>query len=587
MATAWMAVRGKSATADESSHAAIGWLMLWKHDFRISPDVPPLWEYWAGLGMGPNGMHIDESAPLYRTIQLRRPMSLWTDGQMYHTPGNNSVVLVAQARQMALILAAVLAGLIGWWAWKLGGAVAAVIATYLYCLDPNFLGQGALAKNDVASALLYAAAAYAMWKAGRELTWRNLLAMALLTAAAVAVKFSGVLLGPVLIIGLGVRAMTGGSWVVLGWKLQRRGQKLLAAGGVWALTVVVTYVGLWACYDFRFNAGPHGLQLDRVVMTNRLEMVQLREKLQREPTAAEEAAWRPPLLTRFVLWGERRHLLPQAWAIGFIHTQIEDQGRRQGYVLGQNYTGGKWYYFPLAAVVKSPLATIAALLIAIGVGVWCWWRGMLKGEQARWTVVAMSVPVYVYALATITAKINIGLRHAFPVYPFVFIFMGLALAQVWKARTGRVVVSVLGMMLAAEMAWAYPNYIAFFNVVAEPHRLWLLSDSNFDWGQDLPLLAEWQRKHSDVTLYYDCFGRCDPAVYGLKYVNMSQGYPFGPPQEEKVKGPGVVALSATNIQLIMYDDPTEWGKLGLTAESEPEEVLGTTIYLFRTNGVGK
>ena len=52
--------------------------------------------------------------------------------------------------------------MIAWWAWKLGELAAAIIATFLYCLDPNFLGHAALAKNDVARVLLYLTTAYAL-----------------------------------------------------------------------------------------------------------------------------------------------------------------------------------------------------------------------------------------------------------------------------------------------------------------------------------------------------------------------------------------------------------------------------------------
>ena len=48
-AAGWMPPpAAKAATTDEPSHAAIGWLMTWRHDYRISPDVPPLWEYLRG-----------------------------------------------------------------------------------------------------------------------------------------------------------------------------------------------------------------------------------------------------------------------------------------------------------------------------------------------------------------------------------------------------------------------------------------------------------------------------------------------------------------------------------------------------------
>src|SRR5277367_1519647 len=52
----WVAASGKSATYDEPLHVATAWLNLWRGDFRLSPDVPPLWEYWIGLPLGKDAM---------------------------------------------------------------------------------------------------------------------------------------------------------------------------------------------------------------------------------------------------------------------------------------------------------------------------------------------------------------------------------------------------------------------------------------------------------------------------------------------------------------------------------------------------
>ena len=46
--------------------------------------------------------------------------------------------------------------------------------------------------------------------------------------------------------------------------------------------------------------------------------------------------------------------------------------------------------------------------------------------------------------------------------------------------------------------------------------------------------------------------------------------------------PGIAAISATNIQLVFNADPAKWKLLGLTPQSTPEKVLGTTIYLYQS-----
>src|SRR4051794_44229 len=50
---AYFAVSSKAPTYDEPLHALGAWQQLWTHDFRVNPEDPPLWKYWAALPNGP------------------------------------------------------------------------------------------------------------------------------------------------------------------------------------------------------------------------------------------------------------------------------------------------------------------------------------------------------------------------------------------------------------------------------------------------------------------------------------------------------------------------------------------------------
>ena len=65
------------------------------------------------------------------------------------------------------------------------------------------------------------------------------------------------------------------------------------------------------------------------------------------------------------------------------------------------------------------------------------------------------------------------------------------------------------------MLRVHPNYLAYFNEAAGgPSRGWRwLVDSNIDWGQDLPLLAKWQREHPDRPVHLKYFGTVEPELY--------------------------------------------------------------------------
>src|SRR5439155_10919065 len=248
-----------------------------------------------------------------------------------------------------------------------------------------------------------------------------------------------------------------------------------------------------------------------------------------------------------------------------------------------------WYYFPLAMLFKTPLATLlggaAALTLAI-IGI------VHRPRQGAafhpsWATTCLLLPPAIYLIVAMRGNLNLGLRHVLPVYPFIYIGVGLAAAEAWRRRPiiTRWVLLALGIGLAIETLIVFPHFIPFFNAAAGGSRggLRLLGDSNLDWGQDLRLLARWQQQHPDVNLYLVYFGLADPWAYGIQYINFPNGYKFGPPEEVRMDR-GVLAISATHLQGI-YNNVPEHPELrdiyGPLRDQKPIDVLGGSIYLYR------
>jgi hypothetical protein len=133
---------------------------------------------------------------------------------------------------------------------------------------------------------------------------------------------------------------------------------------------------------------------------------------------------------------------------------------------------------------------------------------------------------------------------------------------------------------------SWPHEIPFFNVAAggAESGMRLLSDSNLDWGQDLPLLADWHQRHPDVPLYLAYFGSTDPHYYGIDYLNLPGGYPFSDVPIVTKSVPGVMAISATYLQGV-YDDGRLDKQLAYLRTQKPREVFGGSIYLFEWDPV--
>ena len=203
-----------------------------------------------------------------------------------------------------------------------------------------------------------------------------------------------------------------------------------------------------------------------------------------------------------------------------------------------------------------------------------------------WAWLCLLVPLGIYGLSALSTNVNLGLRHVLPLYPFLYILIGVGFARMLAEhrRNAAILAAVLAVGLAAETLAAYPNYVAFFNVAAGGSRggLRLLSDSNLDWGQDLRLLADWQRRpeHRDRPLYLCYFGTADPAYYGIERRELPGGWPFRTPERGPPPVRCYLAVSATNLQGTYVSSPWREFYAFLRETQTPREVLGGTIYIY-------
>jgi hypothetical protein len=187
-----------------------------------------------------------------------------------------------------------------------------------------------------------------------------------------------------------------------------------------------------------------------------------------------------------------------------------------------------------------------------------------------------------YMDMAMTMHYDVGLRHVFPIYSFLFIILGVGAANTWQRRP-RITAAVALLLvsgLALETCAAYPDFIPFFNLPAGGWRggLHLLSDSNLDWGQDLPLMADWQRRHPDRLIFLLYFGTADPSHYGIPYYkdSIESIYPNARLAASKNR---ILAISATVLQGT-YLAPNQQNRMELLRRRHPLAVLGGSIYLF-------
>ena len=144
----------------------------------------------------------------------------------------------------------------------------------------------------------------------------------------------------------------------------------------------------------------------------------------------------------------------------------------------------------------------------------------------------------IYWYASITANLNIGVRHLLPTYGFVFMLLAGQLSallgkfqitnyksQIQKFGIWCLVLGAFGWYFVENIR-VFPYYLTYFNQTvggAKNGHLYVV-DSNIDWGQDAKRLADWVDKNKITKISLDYFGWADAGYYlGNKYVWINAG----------------------------------------------------------------
>ena len=528
----------KSATFDEPLHLVAGYAALAHGDYRVDPTHPPFARLWATLPWLAIG-----APELDRGLIDRASPSEWlprgvgfSSRALYGHPAADR--LLQAARSMMLVWGVILGLLLFSWTREWLGFRFAVLVLCFYVVSPNLAAHASLAATDLPVTCFIFGAVYFLWRTNRHTTGLNVASLVVCCALAVVTKFSGLLLAPIV-----------GALLVA--CVVRSRMRPTTAALIASLIVVAAYAAIWAVYGFHFA-----------------------------PSDAQAWLFQSPpsnLADQSVMdWIDAHRLLPNAFSQGFS-ISLTSSRAQAAYLVGQYSSAGWWYYFPLAFLVKTPVP--ALLLLAAGVYS-CIARVRRLGLINEIFAV---VPIAIFLAFAIASRINIGIRHILPIYPFVILIAAAGAAELAtaKARPPRLALAVLTVFWCVQFARVFPNTLTFFNVlVGGPgHGIHYLADSNIDWGQHLKLLKEWMDEQGvdHVNLAY--FGTADPAYYRLNATYLPGTTELNGVAIRKPVLPGYVALSV-NMLSGQYLRP-EWRMFyrGFR-ERRPVAELGHSIRIY-------
>jgi len=451
LAQLWTSVRRLSITSDEAHHLHSGYRYLQCRDFGWNLEHPPLANMVAALPL--LGMSIVDPIP----SPCGMPNSKLIDFQAGHdfVFANPESVLMA-GRMAASTFTIGLLVAVWFFARRMFGLPVAIIAGVLLAFEPNILANGGLVLTDVPAALGFALAVYALYGYLSAPTYGRLALVGLATGFALCLKHQTLLLAAIL------PALAVADALLTGRQRMRSSLRNLVA---LVPVMVIALTVLWGAYTFRYDARPN-----------------------------HATPWRPALLptvhgalaTKIVPAMERWRVLPQAYLIGIQDISVELETGGRSFLLGRTYPNGRWFYFPVALLIKLTLPTL--LLLAVSAFALPFWRKHLR-EAAF-----LLIPAAILLASMMRSTLDIGIRHVLPLFPFLIIF---AAAGAWSLAHdrywARIALTAVLVFHAASSLRAFPNYVSYANELwGGPSNTYkYLSDANTDMGQALKMARDY------------------------------------------------------------------------------------------------
>jgi hypothetical protein len=508
-------------TWDEPVHVATGMEWLDRGTYTYESLHPPLARI--AVALGPRLAGIRSAG-----------YDLWLEGTSILYAGGRYERNLALARLGILPFFLMAALVVFAWANRLGGSAVAVLSVILFTTLPPVLGHAGLATTDMAVTAAVASACYAAVLWLESPTPTRSVGLGLTVALAVLSKFSALLFLPAAAVA--IAACRRGE--------KRDVQQPTAARSHRTTGIRIAYLSafitVWAGYRFAF-----GPLVGAAKTTEAHPQPGLVERLARAPVYPAPALFD-----------------------GIGQLVAKNRHGHKSYLLGEVRSTGWWYFFPVAIAVKTPIAFLLLVLTGV-VAIWRSTPGPPRKRLIEPFAIAGAI-----LLVCIPSRINIGLRHILPIYPFLAVTAGVGAVALWRARRsmplGPVMAGALVGWQLVSSGRGHPDYLAYFNELAggQPERI--LVDSDLDDGQDLKRLADTLRTRRIPEIWLAYAGSATVAEHGLPPVRWLQ-----PRQPAR----GWVAASLYSLKCGSLNRP-EHDDYAWLERYRPVARVGTSIFLY-------
>jgi hypothetical protein len=602
------ASRTDSAIDDELAHIPAGYGYVSQLDYRLNPEHPPLIK---ALAMLPVLMFVQPTYPINNTAWTSEVNGEWDMGTAFLYNSGNDANAIIQVGRIMPILVTILAIILVWFlARRIMGNLWALLPTFLFALDPNVIAQGHYVTTDVGAAFGVLLSLFFFLKYLDKPTTKNLWYAGLAFGIAQITKFSTPLLVPLFIFVVFVLWLRD---LVSQWNTadaSRRAKTFFfgLCRSAWklALLFAIGYVFIVYPIYFLFTSGyPIQKQVS--------DTTAILASFASGPTPAGQMCKGIRCIADADIWMAGNHVLrPVAeYTLGILMVLQRADGGNTIYFLGHVVQSGGWIYFPVLFLLKEPLPTL--IIVFLGMLLSAWWivkKTMGRGSGFKDRIISyltnnvaefsMASFVVLYWGYSMHSPLNIGIRHLMPTIPLIFILA----ASVWKKWIMRlnmssvsaiahsfvasaikyIVLILLLAWLVLETFFAAPYFLSYFNELGG--GVWggyhFVTDSNYDWGQDLLRLQSWVNANPQVgKIAVDYFGGGDPHYYlGDKEVNWSSS--MGNPADHGIHWLAVSVNTLEEAIQPLGPGQSQWRNASdtyswLTALRPPADATGTLL----------
>ncbi len=591
-----------SLVMDELAHIPAGYGYVKYQDFRLNPEHPPLTKVLSAIPLAFMDLKFPTESKSWQTDINGQ----WDTGREFiFGSGNNANAIIFWARIGAIFLTLMLTLIIYFISKKLTGPVLAFLPTALFAFSPSVLAHGHYVTTDIAAAFGILISLYSYANFLKNPNIKTGAFATICFGLAQLTKFSAVLLIPfylVVAILWGLHkasklevAPIGKNKLRMFFEFPIKELFKLAAIGITAVLLIIypTYFVFTRNYPLERQAH---------------ETEYLLSSFAEGPTKPGKICIPMRCFAEADIWMASKEITrPFAeYMLGVLMVTQRETGGNTSYFLGEVSNLGSRSYFPVVFGLKETPISLFLLLAAIIFSIYKIFTAHRTGRNlssriSRWSENNLHKLLFLlfiifYMGMSIKSPLNIGYRHLMPIIPLIYILIATVFVNKKETLWNYFAIIFIVFLAVIQAFASYPYYLSYFNFIGggTTNGYRYVTDSNYDWGQDLFELKKFVDSNPQINkIAVDFFGGSDVNYYlGGKSVSWwsAKGNPTG-------EGINWLAISVNNlqgqiqpkIQWLARDQRDEYHWLTDAREKEsgigglpkPDYRVGTSILIYK------